>query len=321
MKSFAFVNSVVLLALLLLFSSNNFVSSIMDDSSSSNTNSRMLFLATNWKCSIESPSDADALVESMNDAWSKLDPASIRNSIQLTVHPPYVFLDRIRQKLHPSIAVGSQNIYDSAAPNRGNTAATTTNMLSNLGVSWVLLGHSDRRNNLGEDDDLIAEKAMMAIQDGLGIVLTIGETKEQRANGETLAVLEKQLGTVAAKLPKGGDDDNDVWNRVVLAYEPVWAVGDGAIPCAPAEAQRIHGALREFLQTTVSAAAANACRITYTGSVNPENAEGYAELSEVDGFVVGRAGLDAAKLTSIIRTLVETKKKLAAAADSSNSEL
>jgi len=238
----------------------------------------------------------------MNDEWSKLDP-SIKDSVELSVHPPYVFLDRVRRGLDPSIAVGSQNVFDAAFPNKGNTAATTTKMLSELGCRWILLGHSDRRNNLGETDDLIAEKAALAIREGLGIVLTVGEKREQRENGETLAVLEKQLGTVAAKIP----DDEDTWNRVALAYEPVWAVGEGATPCEPAEAQRIHSALREYIRKNVSAKAADACRITYTGSVNPDNAEAYAGRSEVDGFVVGRAGLDAVKLTSIIKTLVGTK--------------
>jgi len=237
----------------------------------------------------------------MNEKWSNLDP-TIKDSVELSVHPPYAFLDRVRRGLDASIAVGSQNLFDASFPNKGNTAATTPKMLSGLGCQWVLLGHSDRRNNLGETDDLIAEKAAFALKEGLGIVLTIGEKKDQRENDETLAVLQKQLGTVAAKVP------SDAWDRVVLAYEPVWAVGEGATPCAPDEAQRIHTALREYIATTVSREAAEACRITYTGSVNTKNAEGYSVLSEVDGFVVGRAGLDADQLMSIIKTLIETKK-------------
>lgn len=294
-----------LLSISLLLNNYPFVSGSMDSSST-----RKAFVATNWKCSIESPDDADKLIKSMNKQWVNLD-STIKDSVELSVHPPYAFLDRVRRGLDPSIAVGSQNLYDASFPNKGNTAATTPKMLSGLGCQWVLLGHSDRRNNLGETDDLIAEKAAFALEEGLGIVLTIGEKKDQRENDETLAVLEKQLGTVAAKVP------SDAWDRVVLAYEPVWAVGDGATPCAPDEAQLIHTALREYIAKHVSREAAEACRITYTGSVNTKNAEGYSGLSEVDGFVVGRAGLDADQLASILRTLIETKKSKLAA----NSEL
>ena len=184
------------------------------------TMNRKLFVATNWKCTIESPSDADQLVESMNAKWLDL-PDSIRDSIELSVHPPYVFLDRVRQGLDPTIAVGSQNVYDAGFPNKGNTGATSPKMLAGLGIEWILLGHSDRRNNLGETDDLIAEKAALAIQEGLGVVLTIGETKEERDDGRELDVLRKQLLTVADAIP----DDEATWKKVVLAYEPVWAVG------------------------------------------------------------------------------------------------
>mmetsp|Transcript_20282 Transcript_20282/g.30500 ORF Transcript_20282/g.30500 Transcript_20282/m.30500 type:complete len:303 (-) Transcript_20282:17-925(-) len=289
----------IFLGLISILSANHrlFAHASMDSSST-----RKLFLATNWKCSIESPEEADQLVKSMNQKWANLDPA-IQDSVELSVHPPYAFLDRVRQGMVDDIAVGSQNVYDASFPNKGNTAATTPKMLAGLGCQWVLLGHSDRRNNLGETDELIAEKAAKCLEQGLGIVLTIGETKEQRDKDETLVVLEKQLGTVAKKVPS-----DDAWHRIVLAYEPVWAVGEGATPCAPDEAQRIHTALRNYLAQTISPAAAQACRITYTGSVNPGNAQGYSNLSQVDGFVVGRAGLDADQLTSIIQTLVETKK-------------
>jgi triosephosphate isomerase len=198
--------------------------------------------------------------------------------------------------------VGSQNVYDSTFPNGPNTGATTCRMLREIGCQWVLLGHSDRRNNLGETDELIAAKAAQVLEQGLNLCLTLGETKAQRDADETDAVIMKQLSTVASKIPV------DAWNRVALAYEPVWAVGEGASPCPPTEAQRTHRVLRIWLETHVSPQAAKACRITYTGSVNETNATSYAALDQVDGFVVGRAGLDATKLTSILKTLVQAKQ-------------
>mmetsp|Transcript_4119 Transcript_4119/g.4924 ORF Transcript_4119/g.4924 Transcript_4119/m.4924 type:complete len:281 (+) Transcript_4119:83-925(+) len=261
-----------------------------------------VYVGCNWKCSIENPSDADKLVNDINEAYTQLDE-TLRINVELSVHPPYVFVDRVRQKLHPDIAVGSQNVFDATAPNKGNTGAITPKMLSQLGCKWVLLGHSDRRNNLGETNELIAAKAAEVLEQGLSLCLTIGEKGEEREKDMTTDVLQTQLGTVAKVVPA------DAWGRVALAYEPVWAVGEGATPCAPEEAQRIHTILRDYIRTHVSTEAAEACRITYTGSVNDKNAEGYAGLSEVDGFVVGRAGLDPAKLTSIMETLVSAKFK------------
>lgn len=278
--------------------------------SKSSKKTNKIYIGCNWKCSIERPDDADKLVKALNKGWMEdLDQAA-RDAVELSVHPPYVFIDRVRQQLHPDMAVGSQNLYDASTTNNNgnhkNTGATTQTMLSQLGVQWVLLGHSDRRNNLGESDALIAEKAQKVLncdQGQLKICLTIGELGSQRENGETEAVLKQQLDAVAAVVP-----DDEAWSRVALAYEPVWAVGEGATPCAPKETQRIHTMLRGHIRDTVSAAAAENVRIAYTGSVNEDNAAGYASLSQVEGFVLGRAGLDAAKLTSIIQTIVDAKQ-------------
>ena len=222
-----------------------------------------------------------------------------KNEVELCVNPPYVFLDRVRSCLTKEISVGSQNVYDARGPNSRNTGTVPPEMLKAVGSEWVLLGHSDRRNNLGEKDNLISEKVQATLEAGLGVILTIGELPAQRKWGRTLAVLRKQLG-VAMKGIK-----EDEWHRIVIAYEPVWAVGEGATPCSPEEAQRINVELRSFIARQVNEDAAAACRLTYTGSVNEKNAGSYAALTEVDGFVVGRAGLDPRKLQSIIETLAQ----------------
>lgn len=187
-------------------------------------------------------------------------------------------------------------------PNIGNTGTTTARMLLSLGCSSVLLGHSDRRNNLHETDQLISDKVKKALSAGLGVTLTIGELPYQRRWGLALLTLRKQL-EAAIK----GIQPNE-WDRVVIAYEPVWAVGEGATPCSPKEAQRIGSYLRRLIATSVSADAAAACRLTYTGSVNEQNAVEYASLEDVEGFVVGRAGLDTTRLRSIIHTLANSSE-------------
>ena len=168
-----------------------------------------------------------------------------------------------------------------------------------------LLGHSDRRNVFGEDDALIADKCGQALAvDGLCVNLTVGETRQQRDAGEAEATLHRQLGAAAAAIPAGA------WGRVAVAYEPVWAVGPGATPCSPAECEQVLAGLRGWVSVNAGPAAAESVRMLYTGSVNSANAASYARLPSVDGFVVGRAGLDLDQLTQICDTLTSCKAKL-----------
>lgn len=257
------------------------------------------FLGCNWKCSIETTKEVDKLCDDLNRMWVSLSQAE-KTNVELCVNPPFVFLDRVRSRLTKAISVGSQNVFDARPPNSGNTGATTAKMIRALGCDWVLLGHSDRRNNLGETDELIADKVRKTLDAGMSVTLTIGELRSQRRWGRTLPTLRRQLGAAIEAV------NSNEWHKIVVAYEPVWAVGEGAIPCSPQEAQRINAELRAFIAKRVDADAAATCRLTYTGSVNEENAEAYAKLADMDGFVVGRAGLDTTKLRSIIRTLTFT---------------
>jgi triosephosphate isomerase len=259
-------------------------------------------LAANWKGSLETTEEVDDLINALNYMWRSQTSREEKRLVELCVHPPYCFIDRVRSRLDQGILLGSQNVFDARGPNLNlqavaNTAGVTPNMLRAVGCDWVLLGHSDRRNNLGESDNLIADKVRKTLDSGMGVTLTIGELAIQRRWGRALPTLLHQLG-VAAKQIRPCE-----WHRIVVAYEPVWAVGEGATPCSPQEAQRIHAALRKYIAAKVSVEAAASCRIVYTGSVNEENAAAYAQLEDVDGFVVGRAGLDATKLRSIIGTL------------------
>lgn len=263
--------------------------------------SSKLFLAANWKCSLESINDVDAQCKDLNAMWSSLDKEE-KEAIDLCINPPFVYIDRVRRQLDKEIQVGSQNALDARGPDEKNTGATTMSMLRSVGTNWVLLGHSDRRNNLGETNQLIATKVRAALEEGMGVTLTIGELKWQRSLGLALRTLRKQLGIAISKVPS-----TTRWEKMVIAYEPVWAVGEGAMPCSPAEAQRINAALRKFVHDTISPEAARACRFTYTGSVNEGNAADYASLPDVDGFVVGRAGLDSVQLKSIIKTLASSR--------------
>lgn len=263
---------------------------------------RRLLVGANWKCSIETPGAADKLIGSINGLWAS-ERAGLAG-LDVCVFPPYIFLDRVRSQLVSDVQVGGQNAWDAAA-GFNCTGVVTAPMMHAVGCAWVLLGHSDRRNTLGETDALIAQKVERCLAAGLNVNLTIGETFAVREAGEATKVLLGQLSAAAAGVPA------DAWGRVAVAYEPVWAIGEGATPCSPEETQRIHSTLRGWVRENVSEAAAAACRFLYTGSVNEKNAASYAVLPDVDGFVVGRAGLDAEKLVDICRTLVRCKKETA----------
>lgn len=262
---------------------------------------RKFFVGANWKCSLESNEAVEAILSQLASRWNGAGPPGV----ELCIFPPYVYLDRARQRLGKDIRVGSQNAWD-AATGFSCTGAVTASMIRAVGGDWVMLGHSDRRNVLGEPDSLISEKVARCLSVGLSVNLTIGEKLEAREKGEEMTILQAQLGAVIEPVSAA-----NAWGRVVVAYEPVWAVGDGATPCSPEEAQRIHAGLRAWLQEKVGSAAANGCRFVYTGSVNEKNAADYAKLTDVDGFVVGRAGLDVEKLASICDTLVNCKKDVA----------
>lgn len=263
---------------------------------------RRFFVGANWKCSIETLRAADALIDDLNVRWAAPEIARSLSDVELCVCPPYPFLHHVRQRLGSSMSVGAQNAWDSTSPVGQFTGAVTASMLAAVGCKWVMLGHSDRRNSLGETDDLIAAKVSASLAAGLFVNFTIGETRDVRDAGQEIPALLKQLEAAAAKVPAGA------WGQVVVAYEPVWAVGEGAKgACDAAEAQRIHAALRTFVREEAGSAAALAVRLVYTGSVNASNAEEYAVLPDVDGFVVGRAGLDPEKLVDICAKLARRK--------------
>lgn len=273
------------------------------DVRSSRQNCR-LFVGANWKCSLESMEEVDKLISAMNMFWQA--KSGELSDLELCVFPPYVFLDRVRQQLHPDICVGSQNAWD-AAPGFKSTGVVSAEMLSAVGCQWVLLGHSDRRNILGETDSLIREKVDKCLAGGLNVNLTIGETLEARNAGNAIDTLIGQLSAAVENVPASE------WHRIAIAYEPVWAIGDGATPCSPQETQKVLLALRSWIVEHVGEKPARACRLLYTGSVNEKNALEYASLPDVNGFVVGRAGLDVAKLTTICESLAHDYERIAGA--------
>jgi triosephosphate isomerase (TIM) len=167
-------------------------------------------------------------------------------------------------------------------------------MLVELGCRYVILGHSERRREMGEADELINRKVRAALSHGLVPILCVGETAEERRQGLTFTTVEGQLRAGLAEVGA------ETVAGVVLAYEPVWAIGTGA-NATPAQAGEVHGYLRGLLSELASKDTAGATRILYGGSVKPENVEPLIAEPEIDGALVGGASLNAQAFVTIVK--------------------
>lgn len=155
-------------------------------------------------------------------------------------------------------------------------------MLKDIGADWVIIGHSERRQIFGESDELIAEKTVHALSVGLKVIACIGETLQEREAGQTEAVVFRQSKALANVIKD--------WTNVVIAYEPVWAIGTGKT-ATPQQAQEVHAALRKWFTENVSGDVAQSIRIQYGGSVTGANCKELAAQADIDGFLVGGASL------------------------------
>jgi triosephosphate isomerase len=191
-----------------------------------------------------------------------------------------------------AIGIGAQNVHwESHGAFTGEMAAP---MLTEIGAQWVIVGHSERRTLFGETDETALDRARAAQAAGLEVIYCIGETLAERDAGETFAVLERQTATLGALDP----------GHLVLAYEPVWAIGTGR-NASPAQAQEAHAFLRVRMASVFDGGAAEDLRILYGGSLKPANAHELLPLADVDGGLIGGASLDVASFFAIIRAAAD----------------
>lgn len=209
-----------------------------------------------------------------------LNEGGLNPNTEVVVSPPALYLEYVRSKLNAQIGVAAQNCYK--VEKGAFTGDISPAMIQDVGCHWVILGHSERRNVFGESDQLIGEKVAHALASGLKVIPCFGEKLEEREAGKTFDVVFSQLKAIASNV-------ND-WSRVVLAYEPVWAIGTGRT-ATPEQAQEVHAALRKWLTENVSAEVANSVRILYGGSVTAANCRELAGKPDIDGFLVGGASL------------------------------
>ena len=210
--------------------------------------------------------------------------------VEVVVCPPFTLLDSVGKEVEGTdIKVGAQNVY---CENQGAfTGEVSPIMLKAAGCAYVIIGHSERRHIFGEPGDLLHRKVRAALTAGLDVIYCLGETLDQREAHQTEAVVERHLG-------EGLGDDTDP-RRVVLAYEPVWAIGTGR-NATPEQAQAVHAFLRAKASGIWDRPASDELRILYGGSVKPDNAAGLMACPDVDGALVGGACLKADSFLAII---------------------
>ena len=208
----------------------------------------------------------------------------------VVLFPSFPLLATVAEALEGSeVGLGGQDIHPEEKG--AHTGDVSGAQLVDSGCTWVLCGHSERRQDHGESDDLVRQKAVAALRYGLTPLICVGETQAERQAGRTFEVLERQLRAALTGGPA----------TFTLAYEPIWAIGTGET-ATPEIAQEAHAFLRGLLVEMLDENAAEAKRILYGGSVNPQNAAELISKPDLDGFLVGGASLDPEKFLAIIRS-------------------
>lgn len=233
---------------------------------------RKFFVGGNFKMNGTTKSIKD-IVNNLNSA--KLDP-----NVEVVIAPPTLYLTYTAGLVKNGIQVAAQNVFDK--PNGAFTGEISVEQLKDSGINWTILGHSERRVILQEEDAFVANKTKAALDGGLSVIWCCGESLEQREANKTIEVVTNQLRAVAERVKD--------WSKIVIAYEPIWAIGTGKVATTQ-QAQDVHASIREWLGKEVSAEAKEQTRILYGGSVSEKNCKDLATQEDIDGFLVGGASL------------------------------
>jgi triosephosphate isomerase len=243
---------------------------------------RTKFVAGNWKMNTTKASAIDL---------AKAVAAGIPSGVEVGAAVPFVYIDAVAQKTQGTkFLVGAQDVYFEAAG--AFTGEISVAMLTDLGVKFVLTGHSERRHVLKESPELIGKKAAAVYAGGLTLIHCVGEKLEERDANQTLAVCEAQLKELK---PSEITDPK----RLVIAYEPVWAIGTGR-NATDQQAQEVHAFIRQTIGKMWNNDFAQAVRIQYGGSMKPDNAKGLLAQPDVDGGLIGGAALKADSFLAIV---------------------
>ena len=245
---------------------------------------RKPLVAGNWKMNGVKASLGE--LAAMGAAYN----ATLRAKVEMLIAPPATLVAAAAQAaLGSGIAIGGQDCH--AKVSGAHTGDVSATMRFDAGATAVILGHSERRADHGETDATVLAKAEAALAQGLVAIICVGETRSQREAGKALAVVGKQV--------KGSVPDGASAAQVVIAYEPVWAIGTGLTPTI-ADIAEVHADIRKVIARKLGKEAAAKMRILYGGSVKPENAKEILALEDVDGALVGGASLKAVDFMKIV---------------------
>jgi len=246
---------------------------------------RRPFIAGNWKMNLNRAAAVD-LAQGIVKRADKIE------GVDMAVCPPSCYLDAVGRAVAGSkVALGAQNMYHEK--DGAFTGELSAAMLLDLGCTYVILGHSERRHILGETDAAINKKVHAALSAGLIPIVCVGELLSEREAGQTLTVIRRQFdGSLAGLSP-------EQLATIVIAYEPVWAIGTGKV-ATPQQAEEVHLALRKIVAERYNGSVAEAVRMQYGGSVKPENAAVLLKQPDIDGALVGGASLKVDQFLGIV---------------------
>ena len=247
---------------------------------------RTKIVAGNWKMN-KLPSEAAALIDGIKDLVKDV------QGVEVVVCPPFTDLkDAAAAVKDSNVALGAQNV--AWAESGAFTGEISAGMLKDLGVEYVIIGHSERRQYFGETDETVNRRLKAALAAGLKPIVCVGEKLEEREAGQMPAVIEKQVKEGFADLSP------EELAKVVIAYEPVWAIGTGKT-ATPKEAQEVHALIRRLLAEIANAEVAASVRIQYGGSMKPANAKELMDQPDIDGGLIGGAALKADSFADIVK--------------------
>lgn len=253
---------------------------------------RLPLIAGNWKM-YKQVSEARVLARALVEALADLPAFHEQGGREVVVCPPFTALQAVGETLQgSSILLGAQNLYPEAQG--AYTGEISPMMLADLGCRYVILGHSERRQHFGETDEFINRKVKAALSHGLRPILCVGETLAEREKGKEVGVVASQVRACLQAVK------SDQMQEVVIAYEPVWAIGTGKTATSQ-QAQTMHRNIREVLSHLFGSEVASETRILYGGSVKADNIDDLMAQPDIDGVLVGGASLEAESFVRIVK--------------------